>query len=102
MNITLKIIYIILTLYEKTLLIRFIFSFLYDYNVFNTSNSLVNLIRQFLFKITDPLLNLIRQNIPIIKQNFGYIIDLSPLLALIIIYTLQYLLNNMIYWDVFI
>ncbi len=57
-----------------------ILSWLVAFNIVNTQNNIVNLIGNFLFKITEPLLRPIRKVLP----DFGGI-DISPVILIILL-----------------
>ena len=74
----------LLNLYIFLLVAQAVLSWLIVFNVVNTRNPLVSTIGEFLYRITEPVLRPIRQIMP----NFGGI-DISPLIAILIIYFLQ-------------
>lgn len=61
-----------------------IFSWLYAFNVVNSRNQFVNMIGNFLFRVTEPVLAPIRRVLP----DLGGI-DISPIIVLLIIYFLR-------------
>ena len=78
-----------LNLYWWILIASAIFSWLYAFNVINSSNQFVNSIGSFLYNMTEPVLRPIRRVLP----NMGGI-DLSPLVVLLIIVFLQMIIAN--------
>ena len=62
------------------LIAQAILSWLVAFNIVNTNNNIVNLIGNFLFKITEPLLKPIRKFLP----DFGGI-DISPVILIILL-----------------
>ena len=62
------------------LIAQAILSWLTAFNIVNTTNYLVNLIGNFLYKITEPLLRPIRRLLP----DFGGI-DVSPIILIILL-----------------
>jgi len=66
-----------------------IFSWLYAFNVINSSNQIVNTIGRFLYNVTEPIYRPIRRFIP----DLGGI-DITPIIVLLVIYFLQ---NFLIY-----
>ena len=62
------------------LIAQAILSWLTAFNIVNTTNYLVNLIGNFLYKITEPLLRPIRRILP----DFGGI-DVSPIILIILL-----------------
>lgn len=66
-----------------------IFSWLYAFNVVNTSNRFVGLLGEFFYKATEPLLRPIRRVLP----DLGGI-DISPIVLFIGIYFLRQVILN--------
>ncbi|HAI96248.1 MAG TPA: hypothetical protein DCL50_02285 [Methylococcaceae bacterium] len=62
------------------LIAQAILSWLVAFNIVNTSNNIVNLVGNFLYKVTDPLLRPIRSILP----DFGGI-DISPVILIILL-----------------
>ena len=62
------------------LIAQAILSWLVAFNIVNTSNNIINLIGNFLYKITEPLLKPIRSILP----DFGGI-DVSPIILIILL-----------------
>ncbi|MCB5202491.1 YggT family protein [Neorhizobium sp. T786] len=81
-----------LNLYTWVLIGSAIFSWLYAFNVINSSNQFVNAIGTFLHNVTEPVLRPIRRVMP----NLGGI-DISPIIVLLIIFFLRSLLWTSIY-----
>jgi YggT family protein len=69
-----------------------IFSWLYAFNVINSSNRFVATLGQFLYNVTEPVLRPIRRFMP----DLGGI-DISPIVVLLIIFFLRSFLWNSIY-----
>ena len=69
-----------------------IFSWLYAFNVINSSNQFVSSIGRFLYNVTEPVLAPIRRILP----NLGGI-DLSPVVVLILIFFLRTFMWNTIW-----
>lgn len=69
-----------------------IFSWLYAFNVINSSNRFVAMLGQFLHNVTEPVLRPIRRFMP----DLGGI-DISPIIVLLIIFFLRSFLWNSIY-----
>ncbi|ACM38007.1 MULTISPECIES: YggT family protein [Rhizobium/Agrobacterium group] len=80
-----------LNLYTWILIASAIFSWLYAFNVINSSNRFVNQIGLFLFNVTEPALRPIRRIMP----NLGGI-DISPIILLLIIFFIRSLMWNTI------
>jgi YggT family protein len=74
-----------LEFYIWLLIASAVLSWLVAFNVVNTRNQLVSTIGDFLYRITEPALRPIRRIIP----NMGGI-DISPVIAILIIIFLRY------------
>lgn len=81
-----------LNLYTWVLIASAIFSWLYAFNVINSSNQFVNAIGTFLYNVTEPVLRPIRRIMP----DLGGI-DISPIIVLLIIFFLRSLLWTTLY-----
>lgn len=68
----------VIGLYITILIISVVLSWLVAFNVVNTSNRVVYMVGDFLYRLTEPALGRIRQVIP----SFGGM-DLSPLILII-------------------
>ena len=73
-----------LNLYTWILIASAIFSWLFAFNVINSSNQFVDAIGRFLYNVTEPVLRPIRRIMP----NLGGI-DISPIIVLLIIFFLR-------------
>ncbi|GGG01956.1 MULTISPECIES: YggT family protein [Rhizobium] len=73
-----------LNLYTWILIASAIFSWLYAFNVINSSNQFVDAIGRFLYNVTEPVLRPIRRIMP----NLGGI-DISPIIVLLLIFFLR-------------
>ena len=85
----LYIIFQILQFYKYAVIIYVILSMLISFNIINTNNRIVSIVMDFLFKLIDPLLRVIRNVIP----NFGAI-DISPVILIIVIEAFQYIITK--------
>lgn len=74
----------LLNMYIFVLFAAAILSWLIVFNVVNTRNPAVNMIGEFLYRITEPVLRPIRNRLP----NFGGI-DISFVVVILIIYFIQ-------------
>ena len=83
------IVFQILQIYKYSVIIYVIISMLISFNVINYNNSLISIIMDFLYRLTEPLLKIIRRFLP----SFGAI-DLSPVLLIIIIEAIQYVMTK--------
>ena len=81
-----------LDLYWWIIIASAIFSWLYAFNVINSSNQFVNSVGTFLYNVTEPVLKPIRRLLP----NLGGI-DISPIILLLIIFFLRTLLWTTLY-----
>tara|TARA_Y100000994_G_C15428188_1_gene333037 strand:+ start:97 stop:387 length:291 start_codon:yes stop_codon:yes gene_type:complete len=79
----------ILQLFKYAVIIYVIMNMLISFNVINNSNKFIYIILEFLYKLTEPGLNLIRKFIP----NFGSL-DVSPIILILIIEALQYVMTK--------
>ncbi len=68
----------VIGLYITILIISVVLSWLVAFNVVNTSNRVVYMVGDFLYRLTEPALGRIRQVVP----SFGGM-DLSPLILII-------------------
>ena len=68
-----------------------IFSWLYAFNVVNTSNRFISLLGEFFYKATEPLLRPIRRILP----DLGGI-DISPVILILVLFFAQRLLQNLL------
>ncbi len=62
---------------------------LISFNVINTGNKIISLIMDFLFRLIEPVLKVIRNIVP----NLGAI-DISPVILIIIIEAFQYVMTK--------
>lgn len=81
----------IIQIYIWLLIASAILSWLVAFNVINTSNRVIYMIGDFLYRVTEPVLRPIRSVLP----NLGGI-DISPVVLILLLYFLQNLL-----WEVF-
>jgi YggT family protein len=92
MRAVLDIILILLQLYWWVLLIMIIMSWLISFNVINTRNQFVEAVWRVVNQLTDPVLRPLRRILP----NFSGL-DLSPLVAFLVIFFLQSIIGYYIY-----
>ena len=85
----LYIIFQILQIYKYAVIIYVILSMLISFNIINTNNRIISIVMDFLFKLIEPLLRVIRNVIP----NFGAI-DVSPVILIIVIEAFQYIITK--------
>ncbi|EJF75490.1 YggT family protein [Bartonella alsatica] len=84
-----QVIDLIFNIYINILIASVIFSWLCVFNIVNVRNRFIILIRSFLYRLTEPVLNCIRQVLP----NLGTI-DISPIVVFIIIYFIRMFMWN--------
>jgi YggT family protein len=83
----------IIGLYIFAVIISVVLTWLVHFNLVNTSNQLVYMVGDFLYRITEPALKRIRSVVP----NVGGI-DLSPLILLLaLVFVRSLVKNNLIY-----
>ena len=85
----LYIIFQILQIYKYAVIVYVIVSMLISFNIINTNNKIISIVMDFLFKLIEPLLRVIRNVIP----NFGAI-DVSPVILIIVIEAFQYIMTK--------
>tara|TARA_Y100001954_G_C15540256_1_gene468643 strand:- start:59 stop:346 length:288 start_codon:yes stop_codon:yes gene_type:complete len=83
------IIFQILQVYKYAVIVYVIVSMLISFNVINYNNKLVSIIMDFLYRLTEPLLKIIRKFLP----NLGAI-DLSPVFLIIFIEAIQFVMTK--------
>ena len=79
----------LLQFYKYAVIIYVIISMLVSFNIINTNNKIISIIMDFLFRLIEPLLRIIRKVIPI----FGAI-DISPVILIILIEAFQYIITK--------
>ncbi len=70
----------IIEIFIWLLIAQAILSWLIAFNIVNTTNNLINLIGNFLYKVTEPILRPIRRVLP----DFGGV-DVSPVILIILL-----------------
>ena len=83
------IVYQILQIYKYAVIIYVIVNMLISFNVINNSNTIISIIMDFLFRLIEPVLKVIRMIIP----NLGSI-DVSPVILIIILEAFQYVITK--------
>ena len=74
----------ILKLYSYVVIANVIISWLIAFNILNTQNRFVYSILELTYKLTDPILNIIRRFLP----NLGSL-DISPIILLLLIWFIE-------------
>ena len=85
----LYIIFQVLQIYKYAVIIYVILSMLISFNIINTNNRIISIVMDFLFKLIEPLLRVIRNVIPSLGA-----IDISPVILIIIIEAFQYIMTK--------
>ena len=88
----LEIVDTILGLYMWVIILSVAMSWLYSFNVVNTSNRFVYAVGYFTHRLTEPALAPIRRFIP----NLGAI-DISPLVLLLAVFFLRRVIQNLLF-----
>ena len=78
------VVWAILKYYSYVVIANVVISWLIAFNVLNTQNRFVYSVLDFTYRLTEPLLNKIRQFLP----NLGAF-DISPIILLMLIWILQ-------------
>jgi YggT family protein len=95
MQAILDVVLLVLRLYTYVIIASAIFSWLYAFNIVNSSNQVIATIGQTLYNLTEPALRPIRRVMP----NLGGI-DLSPIALLLGIFLIQNIIIKYIYFNV--
>ena len=85
----------VINLYTWVLIINVIFSWLIAMNIFNTQNRIIIAVYYGTKKLTDPLLNPIRNFLPNLSG-----IDISPVVLILILYFIRNLLFEYFYMSI--
>ena len=80
----------VIGLYTFAVVISVVLTWLVQFNVVNTSNQLVYMVGDFLFRITEPILKRIRSVVPPVGG-----MDLSPLILLLALFFIRSLLPEL-------
>ena len=88
----LEITYAVLSFYIWVLIIGAVMSWLVAFNVINTRNRFVQMIGDFIYRITEPLLRPIRNILPLMGG-----LDLSPLVLIFIIMFLKSFILHLVF-----
>lgn len=87
----LEVTYAVLDFYIWALIISAVLSWLVAFNILNTRNRFVQVVGDFLFRMTEPLLRPLRRIIPSIGG-----MDLAPLALIFIIMFLQSFIRHLV------
>lgn len=88
---TLEIVYMVLNLYIWVLIVGAIMSWLVAFNIINSHNRFVQVVGDFLFRITEPVLKPIRNVLPAMGG-----LDLSPMVLIFAILFLQSFIRHLV------
>ena len=83
------IIYQILNLYKYSVIVYVIINMLISFKVININNQFITIIMNFLYKLVEPSLRIIRKIIP----NFGSI-DITPVILIILIESILFIITK--------
>jgi len=81
---------IVLGLYIKIIFLGVILSWLVSFNIINGNNRFVQMVSDFIYRITEPLLRPIRRILPPMGG-----LDFSPFVLMLIIYFVQRFMENL-------
>ncbi len=81
----------IISLFQLILIVYIIATWLVNFNIINTSNRFVYTLMDFMYRLCEPSLNLVRKYIP----AFGSV-DLSPIIVYLLLWFIKSLLYE--YW----
>ncbi len=87
----LDIIEVVLNFYIWVIIVGAVMSWLIAFNVINTQNRYVQMVGDFVFKITDPALKRLRNVLP----SMGGL-DLSPLVLILVIMFVQSFIHHLV------
>ena len=79
----------VISLYTWMIIVSIVLSWLVVFNVINTHNQFVAMVRDFLYRITEPVLAPIRRFMP----NLGGI-DIAPVVLILLLFFLRNLLHE--------
>ncbi|MCB2102007.1 MAG: YggT family protein [Rhodobacterales bacterium] len=88
----LRLLITVIDIYIFVLFVAVIFSWLYAFNVINTSNRFVYMVGDITYRLTEPALRPIRSILP----NLGGV-DLSPLALILLLYLLKDILAQLFF-----
>lgn len=86
-----KVIFIILDLYLNAIFVSVVMSWLVAFNIINLNNHFVYVVRDFLYRITEPAYKKIRRFIPLISG-----LDISPMILILAIYFVKNVLIQLV------
>ncbi len=79
----------LLQIYKYGIIFYVILSMLISFDLINYNNKFISIIMDFLFKLTEPILRVIRRFLP----NLGSV-DLSPVILIILIEATQFVMTK--------
>ena len=86
-----QVLLVAIDIYIWVVILAAILSWLVAFKVVNTSNRVVYMIGDFLYRITEPALGRIRRILP----NLGGM-DISPIVLILVLYFIQLVLGNIL------
>ena len=86
-----EVVYAVLDFYIWAIIVGAVLSWLVAFNIVNTGNRFVQVVGDFLYRITEPLLRPIRRVLPVMGG-----LDLAPLALIFIILFLQSFLRHLV------
>lgn len=81
----------IIGIYVWVIIASVILSWLVNFNIINARNNFIIMVREFLYRVTEPVLNKIRRVIPIMGG-----IDLSPVVLIFFLWFLQAVISRLL------
>ena len=85
----LYILFQILQFFKYSVIFYVIINMLISFNIINYNNKIISVIMDFLYRLIEPTLKVIRRFVP----NFGAI-DISPVILIIVIEALQFVMTK--------
>ncbi len=83
------IVYQLLSFYKFAIIFYVIINMLVSFNVININNQFISIIMNFLFKLIEPSLRILRKFIP----SFGAV-DITPVILIILIESILYIMTK--------
>ena len=83
------VIFQILQVYKYAIIIYVILNMLISFNIINYNNKLISVVMDFLYKLTEPFLKIIRKFMPDLGS-----IDISPVILIILIEATQFVMTK--------
>ena len=87
-----ELIYAVLDFYVWVIILGAVLSWLVAFNILNTSNRFVQMVGDFLYRITEPALKPIRRVVPPVNG-----LDLSPIILIFILWFIRVFLIHLVF-----